>query len=197
MKEYRHEDYFPPGARDIVGKPITPRWHVLEVPTKAKMAACREMLKLKGVFSFYPSFEHTRHIHGKAHTEERPFITGLVFALFKREAHWDVMRYRGLISGVMSREDGTPIVIPYDAIRHLQGMTLEAERLKAARAEFLRLNVGDEALVKVGPLAPLGHRVIITGIRGAEAWFDSNVLGIKGSAKLAHLEKVTAPLDPS
>lgn len=187
MKEYRHEDYFPPGARDIVSGPeIEPRWHVLLTPCQ-KMRACREFLRAKGVFAFYPSEERVRHFRGRKITREVAMVTGQVYALFKQKAHWDVMQARRLITGVYAI-DGRPVIIPSESIKHLQGLTVEAARLREARAEFLRINVGDTAKLTVGPFT--GYTVEISSIRGGLAWFDS-LAGIKGSAEMAHLEKVT------
>lgn len=187
MKAKTHADYFPPEKRrDIVtGPEHPPVWHVLLVPWN-KMLATREYLKHRGIFAFFPSEEKTFHIQGKAIVREIPLVTGQVYAQFRQQANWDVMQARRLILGVYAI-NGRPVVIPPDSIRHLQGMTVAAERMRQARAEFLRINVGDSAKITQGPWT--GHTIEVSGIRGGEAWFDNLCGGIKGSVKLDYLEK--------
>lgn len=187
MTHYEIGDTVPiEGKRGIVhGPTIPPVWHPLIVHAQ-RMRSTRERLRAQNIFAFYPSEEYTRHVRGKAITKERAFVTGWVYAQFRQPPQFDVMKERGIILGVFCIES-VPIIIPSDIIKHLQGLTVEAERLRQARAELLKLKVGDKAKVLDGPLA--GSCINITDIRGGEAWYDA-LAGFKGSARLERLEKI-------
>jgi transcription antitermination factor NusG len=159
--------YTPP--RGIQHGPETsPTWHALTVPPQRERAA-REFLRARDVYAFYPSEERTRFQRGRKITTERPMIAGQVYARFTKPPQWDVMKEKmRLITGVYSL-DGWPVEIPPIIIRRLQGMTVEAEKLREAREELLRLRVGDKATVKDGPLGSFA--VEITGTRnGRYLW---------------------------
>lgn len=178
-----------PRPRGIVSGPEFPRpiWFALRVGIQ-KERATREYLRARDIFAFYPSHDAKRVIRGKASTVERPEIPGIVYAQFRQQPQWDILKLRDrLITGVFCR-DGLPVEIHTDVIRHLQGLTVEAERLRQARAEMLRVRPGDRATITAGPLA--GFAVDVTEVKGGIAWFQF-ITGRRGAADLASLERLT------
>ena len=176
--------YTPP--RGIVGQKIEPVWHALVVPPQ-KERATREYLRAQGIYAFYPSQLSSRTIRGKKITRERPMITQHVYARFTHTPQWDVLKeQRRVITGVYSIAS-VPIAIPSDVIRRLQGLTVEAERLREARAELLRVRAGDKAAIKGGPLA--GFLVDVRTVSHGVAFFEF-LTGGKGSAEVGSLERV-------
>ncbi len=171
-------------VRDILGRQETaPTWHCLIVPPQRE-AAARAYFMARDIFAFYPSHNVTRHLRGKKLVTERPLITTHLYVQFRANVNWDVLKARRLITGVYCMA-GVPVVIPSAAIRHLQGMTVEAERLKEARAEMLRVRPGDKARVLSGPLA--GLIVDVCSIAGGDAWID--LLGGRVKASVKALER--------
>lgn len=172
--------------RGIVSGPQTePTWHVLIV-APGKERAVREYLRARDVYAFYPSEAKIRHVRGLKIETERPIVARQVYAQFRQAPQWDVMqRQRRLITGVFCI-NGWPVTIPADIIRHLQGLTVEAERLRAARAELLRVRPGDIAVIQDGPMK--GFRVEVFDVKGGEAWF-AFLSGGKGRASLHILER--------
>ena len=170
--------------RGIVSGPDTaPTWHALVVPPQ-KERATREYFRAQTMFAFYPSQAETRTIRGRRVEKERPIITQHVYVQFRQAPQWDVMKEnRRLITGVYSI-GADPVVIPSDIIRHLQGLTVEAERLKQARAELLRVRAGDRAKIKEGPLS--GFTVDVERVSNGMAWFDF-ITGGKGRAMVSDL----------
>ena len=168
------------------GPEIPPTWYALIVPPQKELAT-REFLRAHGIYAFFPSQTVTRHVAGKRYDREKPIVTQHVYAQFRQAPQWDVMKERRrLITGVFSI-NGRPIEIHRDIIRHLQGLTVEAEKLRAARAEMLRVRAGDQAVFVEGPLK--GFVVNIEDVRGGEAWFNF-ILGGTSRASVSSLERV-------
>ncbi|MBC7282622.1 transcription termination/antitermination NusG family protein [Hoeflea sp.] len=178
-------------CRDIVSGPETaPEWYALIVQSQ-RMARLRDGLRGRGIYTFYPSEEvQRRDRRGNAIMVERPYISGLIYSQFRQAPQWDVMKSRGLIYGVVSH-GCYPVRIHPDVIRHLQGMTVEQERLEEARREMMRVREGDTA--KVLTPTPLGdYMVEVTSITGGVAWFEY-ICGdrrIPGSAPVDALERL-------
>ena len=183
---YRIGDTLPAASvRDIVtDRPTAPTWHCLIVRPQAE-SKTRAYFDAKGMASFYPSQNYTRHMRGKKIQLERPIITQHVYVQFRNWVNWDVLKARRLITGVYCRGN-IPVAIPADVIKHLQGLTVEAERLKAARAEMLRVRPGDQARIISGPLA--GIIVDVGEITGKEAWLTS--FGGRVKADINSLERI-------
>lgn len=172
-------------GRDIIGPRLAvPVWHALIVPPMKERAAA-EMLKQKGVHAFFPERERKYHRRGKSFVRKFPEITQIVYAKFRHAPNWDVLRQRRLITGVFSRGD-TPINIPSDVIRAVQGLPTVAEELAAARAEMLRVRGGDKATITAGPLS--GFMVDVSRVEQGRAWFET-MTGIKGEMDTAKLER--------
>ena len=171
--------------RITTGPEIPPVWHCLIVPPQKERAA-REFLRKRDIFAFFPSEETTRTVAGKRHIIEKPMITQHVYAQFRQQPQWDVLkRVHRLITGVYCMS-GIPIAIPRDVIRHLQGMTVEVERLRAAQEELMRVRAGDVAEIVTGPLA--GFSVNVVGIVDGEAMFEFWTGG-RGRASLKSLQR--------
>lgn len=157
-------------VRGIVSGPeMPPVWHVLLVPPQRERAV-RDHLRARDIFAFYPSEKSTRHINGRRVEQERPIVSQHVYAQFRHAPQWDVMkRVQRLISGVMCLA-GQPVVVHPSVIRHLQGLTVEAQQLAAARAEMIRIRPGDRASITSGPLA--GFMVDVVDVANGEAIID-------------------------
>ena len=86
-----------------------------------------------------------------------------------------------------------PVVFPYQLIRHLQGMTVEAEKLEAAKRQMaedmrsaMRPIEGQSARFVSGPFA--GHVVTVESIAGTVAQFD--LMGKRVAADLRGMERL-------
>ena len=165
--------------------PIPPVWYCLLTPPQ-KERATREHLRANGVYAFYPSREKRWTVKGRTFRRELPEVTGYVFAQFRHQPQWDVLKERRrLITGVMG--GSYPYPIPVDVIRHLQGLTVEAQRMEEARREMMRIREGDKAKIVGGPFA--GFVVDVREIVGGEAVVNLPLTG-RVKASLATLEKV-------
>ncbi len=117
----------------------------------------------------------------------KPVIPGLIYAKFRAAPMWHVLKERGIITGVVCR-DQTPIILPPDIIRRVMGLPTEAERLAAAKAELLRVREGDKARILSGPLAGWlwTCAVCAAAASGWAAGFvkgEAEVAGIEGSCR--------------
>jgi transcription antitermination factor NusG len=164
---------------------ITPVWHCLLVAPQKELAT-REHLRANGVYAFYPSREKRYTRQGKTVRIERPEVTGYVLARFTQQPNWYVLKERRrLITGVIG--GSVPYAIHPDIIRHLQGLTVEAQRLEEARKEMMRVRDGDKAKVVGGPFN--GFIVDVRKVMGHEAEVDLPIAG-KVKTSLISLERV-------
>jgi transcription antitermination factor NusG len=166
-----------------------PVWHCVTVPRQCE-ARARAYFRARDVFAFYPSWNKARfnRFTGKRDEIERPHIPGMVYAQFRAAPQWHVLKARRIITGILCRA-GQPVAIHRDVIRHLQGLTVEAERLEAARAEMARVREGDTATILTGPLA--GLVVEVGKITGREAWLNIP-FGGRIKADVAGLQRMGA-----
>jgi transcription antitermination factor NusG len=142
------------------------------------------------VFAFYPSREKRWTVRGLTVRREFPEVSGYVFAQFRQAPQWHILKEeRRLITGVMG--GSYPHPIPRDVIRHLQGLTVEAQKLEAARREMLRVREGDKAKITDGPFA--GFVVDVREISGQDAVVDLPLTG-KVKAALGSLERIINPV---
>ena len=184
---YRIGQTFPAvTVRGIVSGPeMAPVWHALVVAPQRERAT-RDYLRNRDIYAFYPSEEVVRTHRGKRLVKERPLVTQHVYAQFRAQPQWDVMqRVHRLITGVYARH-GVPVEIHRDVIRHLQGLTVEADKLRAAKMEMLRVRVGDHARIISGPLS--GFMVEVESIWGQDAWV-SGLMGHKMRVAMNALER--------
>jgi transcriptional antiterminator NusG len=140
--------------RGILGAALAfPVWHALHVPPQRE-AIARNILQAAGLRACYP--EETRHRwRGKERSETlHPMVSRLVYAKLTHAPHWDVLKDRRIITGVVSHDD-RPIALTPDTIRSVMGLPTTAERIAAAQAEAQRIRPGDRALLKAGPFAGL------------------------------------------
>jgi transcriptional antiterminator NusG len=174
-------------VRDIVtDRPTPPSWHCLIVAPQ-KENATREYFKARGMFAFYPSEHVRRTVRGKVIERERPMITQHVYVQFRNGVNWDVLKARRLIMGVYCN-NGAPVVIHREVIRQLQGLPTEAELLRQAREEMMRVREGDSARILQGPLK--GLIVEVGQITGQEAWLNLEAMG-RIKASVSSLERIT------
>lgn len=179
----------PPGI--VAGPSIKPVWHCLLVESQREQAA-REHLRANGVYAFYPSREVVRHRMGRVIRQERPEVTGYVFAQFRAAPQWHVIRARWrLFRGVIAC-DGVPVAINRDVIRQLQGLTVEAQKLEEARREMRRIREGDKAQIIEGPLK--GFWVDVREVQGGEALI-TGAFGLRTRAQLALMRRVVPQND--
>jgi transcription antitermination factor NusG len=181
---YRIGQTLPPAnvPQITTGPDMPPVWHCVLVPPQCE-AKARAYFRARDIFAFYPSWGQKRWDRfRKEHVEwERPHIPGHLYVQFRHQPQWHVLKARRIISGIMT-QGARPVAIHPDVIRHLQGLTVEAERLAAAKAEMMRVREGDTAEIIAGPLA--GLAVEVTRITGDEAWLNLPFGGrVKASIK--------------
>ncbi len=178
--------------RGIVGAKLdAARWHALVTPPGKEQTA-KEALARAGVFSFYPTEERIRFFRGEKITTKHPTITRIIYARFKRQPHWDVMRARRVINGVFCYGI-RPISLPYDVVRALQGLPTRVERLQAAREALSRLCEGDRVTVGAGPMA--GFMVDVIEARDGRVWWQAimpNGMPITGESSRDDVAKACA-----
>ena len=176
-------DTLPPASPPrYFGDEITPRWHCVITPPSPKFHTdCRQFLRDAGMYAFFPSEERVRVAHGKAVTTEAPMLPGYVFAQFKREPRWYLWHRLKWFARVFRIGD-RPYVFDYSQIRHLQGLTVDADRLReaqdamqAAAIAAARPIAGQPARVISGPFA--GQTVTPSSITADEAMFE--IMGVK------------------
>ena len=168
--------------------PVPPIWYCLFVQPGKEMAT-REHLRANGVYAFYPSREKRYTARGRVYRRELPEVTGYVFAQFRQEPQWDVLKERRrLITGVLGGSH--PYPIHRDVIRHLQGLTVEAQRLEEARREMMRIREGDRAKITEGPFRDF--IVDVRSVNGDDAEIDAIAFGRVNRVKIAlsSLERV-------
>lgn len=186
MKEYKIGQivpYIPP--RGIAGKPLPSAvWHALTVPG-GREAAARDMLGCLGVHAEFPVRERKYQQRGKSIVRKLPIITRVIYAQFKAEPQWDILKQRKLITGVYGIGE-RPLVIPYNVVRSVMGLPTVEEELEQARRELLMAREGEQATILDGPLS--GFVVDVEKVAGGMAWF-STLAGIKGSAAITSLER--------
>lgn len=170
----------------VAGADIKPVWHALVVPPQKERAVC-EHLKRDGVYAFFPSKERSWRVRGRTIKRRFPVVSTHVYAMFRRVPQWDVMKERRrLITGVFC-VGTTPIEIPREIIKHLQGLTTDAEKLEQAKMELKLLQPGDRAEITEGPFS--GFFVNIDKVAEGSAWFTF-LTGVKGQLTLEALSRV-------
>lgn len=173
----------------ITGEKLAaPVWHVLTVAPQ-RDSAVKERLRKAGVLGVYPSEDRDTFKAGKKHTRKHPIVGGFIYAKFKNEPRWHVMKAeRRLITGVFSDRYGFPIAVPRDVIKIVMGLETTAERLERLRREALMIREGDRAIFVKGPLT--GQPVVCTGGDGDSILYQISGTSIKGKANPDMLEKV-------
>ena len=192
-QQLRIGDTLPTAAgASYFGRQIEPRWLcVVTSPGSSAHADCRAFIRANGMFAFYPSTERTTKRRGRTYTAETPLAPGYVFAQFLAEPLWHVWSNHKWFHHVF-RIGENPYAFDYAQIRHLQGMTVDAERLRRAQeamqAELdaaLRPVAGSPAKIVSGPLE--GHTITPHAIVKDEAIFD--LFGVRVRANLSTLRR--------
>lgn len=164
-------------SRGIVGMPCEPQWFGL-ITAPQQEAKRAHQLENAGCEVQYPSWERTRHVAGKKHTQEVPVIPRIIYAKFNFEPQWDVLKARKIIVGVFS-DRGRPIVLRDDDIARVMGLPTEADKLANAEREASRPKVGGKAQILSGPFADF--YVDVTRVEFGRVWWEMTC-GIKGEA---------------
>lgn len=162
-------------ARGIVGAPCDPAWYAL-ITRPQKERETRHRLQNAGCVVRYPTIDKERHIRGKKQVYTVPIIPRIIYAKFKYQPQWDVMKDRKVVVGVFSYES-QPLEIDEDKVNAIMGLpsVVEQERQEALDAEererLARLNftIGDRALVTEGPFA--GFFVDITKVEAGRVFY--------------------------
>jgi transcription antitermination factor NusG len=168
--------------RGILGEELdAPVWYAPIVKAQ-DMRDFRDDMRALGQFAFYPSMLNRQRIRGKLIETERPIVTGHVYTRFTRRPNWDVMKFeRRMILGA-SHVNGWPVAIHPDTIRHLQGMTVAAERLEAAKRDMIRIREGDRVRITKGPLSGMSGDVERTS--DGSVWLNMIEGGIMGKNRI-------------
>lgn len=171
-------------ARGITGAPCDPIWYAL-ITAPSKERETRHRLQSAGCTVKYPTIEKTRHQHGKKRSYIQPVIPRIIYARFRYQPQWDVMRDRRVIVGVFSRGDA-PIVLSEDDISRVMGLPTEAERLDAERLDAIMPRPGEKAEIIEGPFA--GFFVDVDRVEYGRVWF-SMAAGLKGDIALPMVKR--------
>ena len=186
----------PPSDRrvaDPFGPHCTPAWYcILPKPTTKQHVEGRQFFRSHNMHSFFPSEEQQRGKPKDRRAVEVAIMPGYLFTQILRWPNWDVIRREDWCSGVFKIGE-TPVVFPYPIIRHLQGMTVEAEKLRRAQDELslqmieaARPQAGKPARFMSGPLQ--GVVVDVESVRETVAYF---LMGDKRiSADVASMARV-------
>jgi transcription antitermination factor NusG len=191
--QYQVGQQLPPASPpSYFGDQITPRWHCVITPPEAKHHdACRAFFRAAGMFAFYPSEDRHRMTRGRRYTSEAPIVPGYVFAQCLRDPLWHIWRHHDWFLRVF-RIGEEPYSFAYAQIRHLQRLTVDAERLRRAQAAMQaevdaasRPVAGMPAHIVAGPFK--GSTVTPDSIIGNEALFE--MFGIKMRADTSAMRR--------
>lgn len=179
------------------GRECQPRWNcVITRPGSAAHIDCRAFVRDQNMFAFYPSHEVTPKARRGRRMEPREVpldgFAGYVFAQFLREPQWHLWGQHKWFIDVFKVGEN-PYDFRYVQIRHLQGMTVDAERLLRAQ-EQMRADIeaasrpvaGQPAVFVEGPFA--GQTVHIAGVVGATAILE--LMGMKVTATTKSLRRI-------
>ncbi len=162
-------------SRGLVGRPCDPVWHALVVRPQSERNAS-DRLRNAGVIVRYPTFTNIRHIRGVKREIIRPAIPSLIYAQFRYEPNWDVLKDRRVIWSFMGR-NGAPIALHDDDIARVMGLPTEAERIERERMAALLPQPGEQADVTAGPFT--GLCVDVERVAFGRVWW-SMINGMRG-----------------
>jgi len=179
MREYQLGQIVPAPSNaplDPFGPICVPSWYcILPKPTTKQHIEGRDFFRAHNMHSFFPSEEHTRRNRKSVTAYEKAVMPGYLFAQVLQWPRWDVIKAEKWCAGVF-RVGENPVVFPYPIIRHLQGMTVESERLRraedalsASMMDAARPVAGKPARFVSGPLQ--GVVVDVESVREAVAFF--------------------------
>mgnify|MGYP000486461854 CR=1 FL=1 len=178
-------------SRGLTGRRLdAPRWFALiTAPQREKKASDR--LKNARVTVRYPTVEKVRHIHGQKRVSVHPMISQIIYAQFDYEPHWDVLRQRGVIAGVFSR-DGEPIVLDENDVARVMKLPAHALRIEEERAEAVKPKVGEPAMLIGGPFSDFF--VDVTRVEGARGWYEviTDLGRIKGEDASGLVQRISS-----
>ncbi|MGB1388660.1 MAG: transcription termination/antitermination protein NusG [Paracoccaceae bacterium] len=175
-------------VRGYTGRPLRqPVWHALIVAPQRE-AKTAGTLEGAGVEVKYPTVERTRHIQGKARKFIHPMISQIIYAKFSFAPNWDVMRSRGIITGVFSIGT-TPLALEGDDISRVMGLPTEAERIEQERIDAETPRPGERAEIITGPFE--GFFVDVTRVHAGRVWYEYiGQLGFKGEIAQSEIKRI-------
>lgn len=173
-------------ARGITGGIcVKPVWHAL-ITAPQREAKVASQLENAQTEIRYPVTEKVRHPNGRKQVFEVPIVPRIIYARFRYEPMWDVMKERRVIVGVFCR-DGQPIALTDDDVAKVMGLPTEAERLEAERMEALQPRPGEMAKIVDGPFKDFF--VDVDRVAFGRVWY-STLTGIRGSIAEGKIQRV-------
>ena len=161
-------------------------WHAVECVRGREEYAKNILEQDAGIpVVFYPNEMSRWTVRGKKRERKKAHVPGLIFAKFKARPLWHLMKERAVIIGPLGFGIWPASLHP-DTIRHLQGITVEAQALREARRQAMLIHAGDRARISEGPLQ--GVVVDVTEVSGPLVRFLFPT-GKAGSADVASLTK--------
>lgn len=162
-------------ARGLVGAPCEPAWYAL-ITRPQKERQTRHRLQNAGCVVRYPTTERTRHVRGQKITIVTPVIPRIIYARFKYEPQWDVMRDRRVIVGVFSRGD-MPIELTNDQVAEVMDLPSTIIQLEDEKLDAIRPRVGEPAKLTGGPFK--GFFVDVTRVESGRVWYEMAIGGMR------------------
>lgn len=175
-------------SRGIVGGPCEPAWYAL-ITRPQKERETRHRLQNAGCVVRYPTIDKTRHINGQKRLYTVPIIPRIIYANFKYQPQWDVMKDRRIIVGVFS-EGETPLVLSDEKVAEVMGLPETIIRLEDERIESITPKVGGKAQIMDGPF--MGFYVDVTKVQAGRVWYEF-AFGpgrIKGESGIGSVQRV-------
>lgn len=194
---YHIGQILPPASQapEPFGPSCEPAWYCVHPkPNITAHSDGREFFRGFNMFAFYPSEERFRVGKGdrKRTAYEAPMVTGYLFAQCLREPMWHIIKQEAWCAGVFKIGESV-IKFPYAVIRHLQGLTVDAERLARANADLARQIMeasrpveGQQACFVTGPFS--GQTVTVETVQGQLAYFE--LMGKRIAADTTSLRRI-------
>jgi transcription antitermination factor NusG len=133
------------------------------MPNSVVMGKIRDKMREHDIFSFFPNRKVQRHlIGGKTKVYEQAEVAGYIITKLTHLPDMDKMReqlpgFRGFVM-----RNGLIATIHPSVAKKMQGLSVEAQELEAARKDMFRVREGDMARFITGALA--GHMVEVAQI---------------------------------
>jgi len=162
-------------SRGIVGAPCEPAWYTL-ITRPQKERETRHRLQNARCVVRYPTIERTRHIRGQKQTQLIPIIPRIIYARFKYQPQWDVMKDRKVIVGVFSKGD-EPLVLTDQEVAAVMDLPVTIIQLEDEKLEAIRPKVGEKAKLTDGPFTDFF--VDVTRVEAGRVWYEMTVGGMR------------------
>jgi transcription antitermination factor NusG len=163
---------------------MTPVWHAL-ITLPRREASAQAWLAQRGIEAWYPVETRWRVLR-RGRVRRRPYeaviVGGYIFARFRDEPVWEVVRECRFLRGVIAY-DCRPIPITDEVMAQMAQVPARLEALRRREAERRLIRPGDRVVVTEGPLA--GWTVDVHEVHAGIARFLTPL----GEAEVARLEK--------